>query len=143
MVWPTADRRQPTVSRRDRRGVAAVEFAFVAPIFFLILVAAFEFGRLNVMRHTADNAAYEAARHAMVPGATADEAAEKARKLLNVVGTRGARITVDPPVLGPNVDRINVSIEVPLSQNGWITPRMTRAKTIRATSTLATERVRE
>ena len=143
MVWPTADSRQPIASRRERRGAAAVEFAIVAPVFFLLTIAAFEFGRLNVMRHTADNAAYEAARHAMVPGATADEAVAKATQLLNIVGTRGARVTVNPPVLGPNVDEVNVTIEVPMGQNGWITPRMTRSTTIRATSTLAAERVRE
>lgn len=143
MNWTTRHNRGPQISRRHRRGVAAVEFAFVAPVFFLLTIAAFEFGRLNVMRHTADNAAYEAARHAMVPGATADEAVEKATQLLNIVGTRGARVTVDPPVLGPKVDQVNVTIEVPLSQNGWITPRMTRLKTLRATSTLVTERARD
>ena len=33
-----------------------------APMFVLFLMASFEFGWLNVLRHTADNAAYEAAR---------------------------------------------------------------------------------
>ena len=51
-----------------RRGATAVEFAITAPIFFLFLLASFEFGWLNVIRHTADNAAYEAAR---VPRAVA------------------------------------------------------------------------
>ena len=59
-----------------------MEFAITAPIFFLFLLAAFEFGWLNVMRHTADNAAYEAARTAIVPGATAAEALAKATSLL-------------------------------------------------------------
>jgi len=49
-----------------RRGATTVEFAITAPVFFLFLLAAFEFGWLNVIRHTADNAAYEAARTAMV-----------------------------------------------------------------------------
>lgn len=123
-----------------RTGATAVEFAIAAPIFFLFLTASFEFARLNVMRHTADNAAYEAARHAIVPGATAAEAVAKATRILNIVGTRGARVTVNPPVLGPDVEQVNVTIEAPLSQNGWITPRVTRSKTIRATSTLRTER---
>ena len=50
-----------------RRGVAVVEFAIVVPAFLLFLMAAFEFGWLNVMRHAANNAAYEGARAAMVP----------------------------------------------------------------------------
>jgi Flp pilus assembly protein TadG len=125
---------------RSRRGATAVEFAIVAPIFFLFAMASLEFARLNIIRHTADNAAYEAARHAIVPGATADEAVAKATQILNIVGTRGATITVTPAKLGPDDEQVNVTIDVPMSQNGWITPRMTRSTTIRATSTLRTER---
>ena len=66
-----------------RRGATVVEFAIVAPIFFLFLLASFEFGWLNVLRHTADNAAYEAARTAMVPGGTAADAATKANSILS------------------------------------------------------------
>jgi Flp pilus assembly protein TadG len=126
-----------------RTGAAAVEFAIVAPIFFLLVMAAFEFGRLNVIRHTADNAAYEAARQAMVPGATAGEAVAEAQRILRIVGTRGAKVTVNPATLGPAVDQITVTVEVPMNQNGWITPRFTRATTIRAISTLKTERARD
>jgi Flp pilus assembly protein TadG len=123
-----------------RQGATAVEFAIVAPIFFLLLLASFEFSRLNVIRHTADNAAYEAARNAMVPGATAAEAVAKANSILRVVGTRGARVTINPTALGPEVDSINVRIDIPLSQNGWVVPRFTRSSTLTAQSTLRTER---
>lgn len=123
-----------------RQGATAVEFAIVAPIFFLLLLASFEFSRLNVLRHTADNAAYEAARNAMVPGATAAEAIAKANSILRVVGTRGAQVTVNPTTLGPDVDSINVRIDIPLSQNGWVVPRFTRGSTLTAQSTLRTER---
>jgi Flp pilus assembly protein TadG len=130
------------VSRR-RRGAAAVEFAIVATVFFLLLIAAFDFGRLNVVRHTADNAAYEAARCAMVPGATAADATDKANEILAIVGARAATVTVDPATLGPDVDQITVTVDVPMNQNGWIAPRFSRDKTIRASSTLRTERPSE
>lgn len=123
-----------------RHGATAVEFAIVAPIFFLLLLSSFEFSRLNVIRHTADNAAYEAARNAMVPGATATEAIAKANSILRVVGTRGARVTINPTTLGPDVDSINVRIDIPISQNGWIVPRFTRSSILTAQSTLRTER---
>ena len=125
---------------RRRTGAAVVEFAIVAPIFFVFVIGAFEFGRLNVIRHTADNAAYEAARHAIVPGATSAEAVAKANSILNIVGTRGARVTVNPTTLGPDVDTVTVTVEVPMDQNGLITPRFTSTTTIRSTSTLSTER---
>lgn len=132
-----------STSRRNsnsRRGATAVEFAIVAPIFFLIMLAAFEFSRLNVIRHTADNAAYEAARHAMVPGATAAEAVNRANSILRTVGARGAKVTINPTTLGPDVDSVNVRVEVPLSQNGWVVPKFTSGKTLSAQSTLRTER---
>jgi len=127
-------------SRKDRQGATLVEFAIVAPVFFLFILAAFEFSRLNVIRHTADNAAYEAARHAMVPGATATEAIDRANRILNIVGTRGATVTINPATLGLNDDEITVTIDVPLSQNGWVVPKFTAGKTLRASSTLRTER---
>ena len=120
-----------------------VEFAIVAPIFFVFIITAFEFGRLNVIRHSADNAAYEAARHAMVPGATAAEAKAKANSLLNIVGTRGARVTVNPPTLGPNVESVAVTVEVPMAQNGWIAPRFSAAATMRSVSTMRTEHLKD
>jgi len=126
-----------------RRGATVVEFAIVAPFFFLLIVALLEVSRLNVIRHTADNAAYEAARHTMVPGATASEAVDKAVSVLNVVGTRGAEVSVVPPVLGPNVEEVTVNVRLPMDQNGWVVPRFTKSSVIEAQSTLMTERRRE
>ncbi|TWU29896.1 TadE/TadG family type IV pilus assembly protein [Bythopirellula polymerisocia] len=125
----------------NRCGAASVEFAIVASVFFVVLSASFEFVRLNVIRHTADNAAYEAARDAMVPGATAAEAIAKANSILNVVGTRGARVTITPPVLNPDIPDVKVRIDIPLSINGWITPNFTSGKTLTVQSTLKKERV--
>lgn len=117
--------------------------AIVAPIFFFLVMASFEFGRLNVIRHTADHAAYEAARHAMVPGATAKEAKQHASRALSLVGTRGAKVEISPKKIDPSVEQITVTIDIPLSQNGWVTPRFTSNKTIRAVSRLKTERAGE
>jgi Flp pilus assembly protein TadG len=133
--------RQTTANHRTyRRGATAVEFALTAPVFFLFLLAAFEFGWLNVIRHTADNAAYEAARTVMVPGATAAEARSKANNLLNIVGARSARITVTPATLTPETDEVTVAIDIPMNKNGLIVPRFTSATTIHSSSTLRTER---
>lgn len=118
-----------------------VEFALMAPVFFLFLFASFEFGRLNVIRHTADHAAYEAARTAMVPGATANDAKSMATNLLKAVGARAATITVTPSVLGVDSDEVTVQIQIPMNKNGLIVPHFTSATTITATSTLRTERL--
>jgi Flp pilus assembly protein TadG len=137
---PTMRRFNSGRKAASRAGATAVEFAIVAPIFFMMMLASFEFSRLNVIRHTADNAAYEAARHAMVPGATAAEAVNQATSILRTVGARGAKVTINPTTLGPDVDSINVRVEVPMNQNGWIVPRFTSGTTLTAQSTLRTER---
>jgi Flp pilus assembly protein TadG len=126
--------------RRPRSGVTVVEFAIVAPIFILFLMASFEFGWLNVLRHTADNAAYEAARAAMVPGATAADAVDKANSILSIIRTRDAKVTVTPAVIDQNTDHVTVTIDVPAKSNALIVPRFTRSDTIHCSATLRTER---
>ena len=132
----TRTARNSKLATRRRTGATAVEFAIVAPIFFTLVIASLEFGRLNIIRHTADQAAYEAARFAMVPGATAAEAKSKAESMLKVVGARDSKITI----VGPTDDKVTVTVDVPLNKNGWIAPKFTKNKTIHATSTLKTER---
>jgi Flp pilus assembly protein TadG len=138
------DAQSPVILRRRRlrlrRGAAAVEFALTAPIFLLFLLAAFEFGWMNVIRHTSDNAAYEAARIAMVPGATAAEASSKAANMLRIVGARGAKVTVTPAVLTPETEQVTIEVDIPMNRNGLIAPRFTKNKTLHSESTLRTER---
>jgi Flp pilus assembly protein TadG len=126
----------------NRRGATTVEFALTAPIFFLFLLAAFEFGWMNVIRHTADNAAYEAARTIIVPGATATEARNKANSLLNIVGARGATVTVTPSTVTTETEAVTVAIDVPMSSHGLIVPRFTKNSTVHSESTLRTERAK-
>lgn len=117
-----------------------VEFAIVAPIFFLFLLAAFEFGWMNVLRHTADNAAYEAARAAMVPGATAADATAKAKSILNIVRAKNAKVTVTPSVITTSTKSVTVDVDVPLGSNALVLPRFTSKTVLHSESTLRTER---
>src|SRR6478672_10387817 len=132
--------RRGRAARAARRGATAVEFAITAPIFFLFLLSAFEFGWANVIRHTADNAAYEAARNVMVPGASAAEATAKATSVLNVVGARGAKITITPSHITNATTDVTVAIDIPMSSNGLITPRFTGKTVLHSEATLKTER---
>lgn len=137
MHWMSPRRR-----RGLRRGATATEFAITAPIFVLFLMASFEFGWLNVLRHTADNAAYEAARYAMVPGGTAAEAQARANSLLKIVGARGAKVTVNPSNLTSTTDKVTVSIDIPMKDNALVVPKFTGKKTLHAEATMRTERAR-
>lgn len=128
--------------RPFRRGAASVEFAFVGSLLFTTIFVMFEFGHMNMIRHTVDNAAYEAARHAFVPGGTADDAKERAMSIMNAVGARGATVTVDPPVLAVDSETITVTVSVPLSKNMLVTPRFTDKIIVESSVTLTTERIR-
>lgn len=126
--------------RSARAGAAIVEFAITAPIFFLFILAAFEFGWMNVMRHTADNAAYEAARTTMVPGGSVADATAKANSILNIVGAKGATITITPNPVTKDTKEVTVSVDLPMNRNGLIVPRFTKATVLHSESTLKTER---
>ncbi len=61
-----ADRR---AGRRRSRGQALVEFALLAPVFFLVLFAIIEAGRFMFYYEVLNNATREGARYAIVNGA--------------------------------------------------------------------------
>lgn len=128
--------------RRSRRGATVVEFALTAPLFLLFLMASLEFGWLNVMRHTADNAAYEAARHSMVPGATSAEAVARANSILNAIGARNAKVTVTPGTITSTTDKVTVKVDIPVNSNALILPKFAKGKTITSSSTMRTERAK-
>ncbi|MFN9605514.1 MAG: TadE/TadG family type IV pilus assembly protein, partial [Planctomycetota bacterium] len=79
-----------------RLGAVTVEMAFVLPLVFLLFLGGIEMARLQMIRHLADNAAYEAARNVMVPGASVAEAEKVANDIMKVAGISGAKITVTP-----------------------------------------------
>ena len=102
-------------------GATTVEFALVLPIFFLFLFASLEFMRAFNILHTADNAAYEAARRGIVPGSTAAEVEEVAREILATMQTRAATVDVTPSVIEPTTAEVTVDISIAMNQNAFIT----------------------
>lgn len=101
--------------RRSRQGLATVEFALVFPIVMTMFFAAIEFTRLNYLRHSTRQAAYVAARHIAVPGATSQEAVQAATDYLHNVRIHNG-ITVNP-TLTPT--EVSVEVSVSVGQNSW------------------------
>src|SRR6266581_3486012 len=56
--------------RRNRWGAAAVEFAVVAPVFFLMVFGMIEYGRMVMVQQVITNASREGARVGVLDGAT-------------------------------------------------------------------------
>ena len=106
-----------------RRGTVTVEFALMVPIAFLLTFGLVEFTRVNMIRNTAQNAVYQAARAAIIPGGTAADAKAEANSILSIVRVNNAAVTVEPATITRSTRQIEVSISIPLGQNLWVTPR--------------------
>lgn len=100
-----------------------------------------EFTRLNYIRHAVDNAAYEAARVGITPGASAAAVKSRADHYLeNVADVTGGTVVITPNPITSVADEITVSINVPLDENAWVAPKFAAGTTITRSSTLRTER---
>ena len=132
-------RRSPQLFRNRRRGALTVEFALTVPILFLFVLGAVELSRANMIRNSAENAAYEAARRGIIPGASADAARQEAQTVLRAVGIRNATINVSPAVILPDTPQITVTVDVPMNSNGLIVPRYLRDQSITRSITLNRE----
>ena len=114
-------RESPTMQRinrrRSRRGSTTVETALALPILFMIIFAGWEFSRINVIRNTMGNAAYEGARESMLPGATVTKSEDRAQEVLDAVGITGGTVTVSPNPITNTTTQVTVDISVPIVQN--------------------------
>ena len=72
-----------------RRGATTVELALTLPILFLLVFGAIEFSRAHMLQHTTEIAATEAARQAIVPGATAEECRNTCLQELGILIRKG------------------------------------------------------
>lgn len=123
-----------------RGGAALVEFAFVMPVLLLTTFMVIEFSRSLLIQHTADTAAYEGARSAMVPGATASDAIAAANQLLGAAQIDGGVITVSPEVIEEDTAIISVEVRIPLARNSWIIPEWIITSDLTSEVTLFCER---
>jgi Flp pilus assembly protein TadG len=119
-----------------REGAAAVEFALTAPILFLFLFAAIEFGRYNMIRQTANDAAFEAARSCIVPGATAANGQSAGLSVLNVVGLKGCTVSINPTTITSSTTTVTATVTVPITSNLWTASVFCKTSSITTNCTL-------
>lgn len=133
--------------KHGHRGATIVEFALVAPFLFIVVFACMEFCRFQMMASLAEDAAYFAARHVMVPGATLSEGVAMANDSLAALGTTGATVSVAAfqgttaqTEIDADTTDIAVTISVPIAQNSLFVPLFLTSGNIVKTVTLKTER---
>ena len=152
MTTTTRDRCGPTIGegrhrRRvargcERRGAALVEFAMVAPVFFLFLVGAVEFGRAIMVQEALTNASREGARVATLDGSLDSDVSNAANDYLNCMGIAGATVTPSPhnPGLTSAGTEVSVTVSIPYMSVTWVpSPWFLKGATLTASTTMQRE----
>ena len=107
--------------RKQRRGAAVVEFAIVAPIFFLFVFGMIEYGRMVMVQQVITNASREGSRSAVMDGATISEVTNSVNTFLQSSSITGATVTVSPdPSVASHGDPITVTVQVSFDQVSWL-----------------------
>jgi Flp pilus assembly protein TadG len=125
--------------RRQRRATTTVEFAVTLPLVLLLFFGSIEFARVNLLRHTAAQAAYEGARRGIVPGATASDVQTVAQQILNSAFASGYTVAITPSTITRNTTQVTVDISIPLTSNSWVAPMYFGGKTLTKSFTLQRE----
>ena len=134
------DCRRRSAKYRRRDGALLVEFAVTLPIVLLLMGGLFEISRVLLFQHTADTAAYEGARSAMVPGATAQEGRREAEALLEAAGLVDCTVSIQPETITEETATITVKAEVPVAPNQWVFPTFFNEVSVQSEVTLVAER---
>lgn len=110
--------------RRNRQGAAAVEFAIVAPVFFMMVFGMIEFGRAIMVQQVLTNASREGARVGVLDSATPTrtQVISTVTTSLQAAGITGATITVTPtePTSAGYGDPVTVAVSIPFSSVSWL-----------------------
>lgn len=125
-----------TFRHRSRRGASAVEFAFCAPILFVIVMAIIEFSRIYQLQQTSRQAAYEAARAAISPGATAANAQAQGVNLLRAIGVSNGTVTINPSTISPTTMSVTATVTVDPLSNSWFLKFFANAQPFVTSATL-------
>jgi Flp pilus assembly protein TadG len=123
----------------DRRGAVTVEFALTASILFLFLFAALEFSRYNMIQQTANNAAFEAARQCILPGAAASDGQTAGLNVLTAAQITGGAVAINPSTLSLTTSTVTATVTVPVASNLWVTPLFTGKGTVTKACTLTVD----
>jgi Flp pilus assembly protein TadG len=116
-------------SGRKRQGATAVEFAIIAPIFFMLMLGIVEFGRAFMTADLLTEAARRACRVATIEGSTSAQIGQAATDFLTSVGISGESVGIsinDAPLntveaqYMPAYTEMTVVVTIPASSATWV-----------------------
>ena len=122
-----------------------MEFAVVAPVFFLLIFGMIEYGRMMMVQQMITNASREGARRAVVDGTSASDVRQTVKDYLQSgnISVEASEIQVNPSPSAANFgDPVTVSIQVPYDRVSWLpAPRFLAGKSMSASSVMRRESV--
>lgn len=132
--------------RKQRRGAAAVEFAVVAPVFFLLVFGMIEYGRMVMVQQIIVNSAREGCRAAVLDGSTTSGVKSTTITAMasgNItITTSNVTVSPDPPSNAEFGDPVTVTVTVPFNQVSWLpSPMYLGGKSMTASTTMRRETV--
>jgi Flp pilus assembly protein TadG len=125
-----------------RHGAAAVEFALVLPLFFLLIMGMIEVGRGLMVQQILTNASREGARAAIMDGATSTSVQTIVNNYLTGSTIPAGTITVTPNPLSNATARqpVTVTVSIPANEVLWTSSSFfSESATLSASATMLTE----
>ena len=130
------------IAANRRRGASAVEFAIVAPVFFILVFGMIEFGRMVMVQQIITAATREGSRVGVVPSATTSQVTTAVNNYLNGSSIKGATITVspDPPNSATYGSSVTVTVSIPFASVSWLpSPFFLKSTTLSAQCVMRSE----
>ncbi len=112
--------RNHTLRRAPRRGAAALEFAVVAPLLFMLILGLIEFGRLMMVQEVLTNGAREGARQAVLPHATQSDVTTTVQNYMTANMVSGYTLTNTDPATASGGSNVTVTVSVPYANVSWL-----------------------
>ena len=133
--------------RNDRRGTSAVEFAFIAPVFFLLVIGMLEFGRAMMVQQLLTNAARQGARTATLDSTNNSSnptpssiVTSEVNSVLAAANVTGATTSISPSLPAAAGTDVSVTVSVPYMSVTWVpSPWFLRGATLSANCVMRRE----
>jgi Flp pilus assembly protein TadG len=127
---------------QNRRGAALIEFAFVAPIFFVMVMGIFEFARAMMVQTLLTSASQQGARAGAMNGAQVADVTTTVNNYLSSAGVTGASTTCSPspPSSAAPGQDVKVIVTIPYASVSWLpAPHYLKTATLSSTAIVQRE----
>jgi len=141
-IGPAARRRRRTRAAGARKGIAAVEFAVLAPCLAVLLLGMFEMSRGIMVKEVLNDAARRACRVGVLPNKANSDVTATITNILTDNNLPTTHVTTTIQVNGVTVDcstaqqsdKITVKISIPTSDTFWISTYFLKSTSLESDS---------